>query len=117
MHPAGEGLSPKFIRRVVWDVLARLDPACIEQLLPARLDRMSRWDALRQIHFPDSWELLKKARQGQGQPVPEAPPPEADDRASTAREALREALRQMGLELPHQQRPARAPAAGPAGPG
>lgn len=63
VHPAGEGVSAKFIRRVVWDVLTRMDPASIEQLLPAKLDRMSRWDALRQIHFPDSWETLQKARQ------------------------------------------------------
>ena len=62
VHPAGEGVSPKLIRRLVWDVLNRLDSRSIEQLLPSRLDRMNRWDAIRQIHFPDSWESLEKAR-------------------------------------------------------
>src|SRR5215207_6414670 len=62
IHPAGEGVSARFIRRVVWDVLAKVDPAEVEQLLPSRLDRTSRWEAVRQIHFPDSWEALEKAR-------------------------------------------------------
>jgi ATP-dependent DNA helicase RecG len=62
VHPAGEGISARVLRRVVWDVLARVNPSEIEQLLPARLDRMSRWEALRQIHFPDSWETLAQAR-------------------------------------------------------
>jgi ATP-dependent DNA helicase RecG len=62
VHPAGEGVPARFIRRVVWDVLAKVDPAEVEQLLPARLDRTSRAEAFRQIHFPDSWEALEKAR-------------------------------------------------------
>jgi ATP-dependent DNA helicase RecG len=62
VHPAGEGASARVIRRLVWDVLEKVKPADVGQLLPTGLDRMSRWEAFRQIHFPDSLEALEKAR-------------------------------------------------------
>jgi ATP-dependent DNA helicase RecG len=63
IHPATEGLSPKLLRRLIWDVLGKVDPKSVEQLLPDRLHKMQRSSALRQIHFPDSWGDLEKARQ------------------------------------------------------
>jgi ATP-dependent DNA helicase RecG len=63
IHPATEGLSPKLLRRLVWDVLGKVDSKSIEQLLPGTLHKMQRSNALRQIHFPDSWADLEKARQ------------------------------------------------------
>ena len=62
IHRATEGLSPRVLRRLVWDVLALLDPEAIEPLLPTTLDSTPREWALRQIHFPDSMDSLKKAR-------------------------------------------------------
>jgi ATP-dependent DNA helicase RecG len=62
VHRSTEGLSPRVLRRLIWDVLARLDFQSVEQLLPANLDGAARGWALRQIHFPDSTESLGKAR-------------------------------------------------------
>jgi ATP-dependent DNA helicase RecG len=62
IHRTTEGLSPRVLRRLIWDVLARLDSQTVEPLLPANLDAAARGWALRQIHFPDSNEALMKAR-------------------------------------------------------
>ncbi len=62
IHGATEGLSPRILRKIIWDVLEHLEADEIPPLLPPSLDRMLRADALRQIHFPDSMEHLEKAR-------------------------------------------------------
>ncbi len=62
IHAATEGLSPRLIRRIIWDVLERLEDDVVEQLVPAALDKMPRVWALRQMHFPKSWDELAKAR-------------------------------------------------------
>ncbi len=62
IHAATEGLSPRVLRRIVWDVLERLEDDVIEQLVPPALDKMPRAWALRQMHFPKSWDDLAKAR-------------------------------------------------------
>src|SRR5207244_3307844 len=62
IHRATEGLSPRVLRRIVWDVLASIDEANVEALVPTTLDATPRAWALRQIHFPESWEAKEKAR-------------------------------------------------------
>ena len=62
IHRATEGVSPRVLRRTIWDVLALLDDAGVGTLLPASLDSMSRAEALRRIHFPGSWDELQKAK-------------------------------------------------------
>lgn len=62
IHRATEGLSPRVMRRLIWDVLEQLDKSPGEPLVPASLDATPRTWALRQIHFPDSMETLEKAR-------------------------------------------------------
>ena len=62
IHGATEGLTPRLIRRIVWDVLERLEDEAVEQLVPPVLDRTPRSWALRQMHFPKSWADLAKAR-------------------------------------------------------
>ncbi len=62
IHGATEGLSPRVMRRLIWDALERLDRSSIEPLIPTSLDSTPRAWALRQIHFPDSFEDLAKAR-------------------------------------------------------
>ncbi len=62
VHPATEGLSPKLLRALVWEGLQRLGGDEMGDFLPGRLDSMSRGEALRQIHFPEAWETLEKAR-------------------------------------------------------
>jgi len=62
IHAATEGLTPRVLRRIVWDVLERLEDDVVAQLVPPALDRMPRAWALRQMHFPKSWDDLAKAR-------------------------------------------------------
>ncbi len=62
VHPATEGLTPKMMRSLVWDGLQSLSPAAVSTRLPPGLAGTSRCEALRQIHFPDNWESLEKAR-------------------------------------------------------
>ncbi len=62
IHRATEGLSTRVLRRIIWDVLERLEAEEVPALLPETLDPMLRADALRQIHFPDSWERKEQAR-------------------------------------------------------
>ena len=62
IHRATEGLSPRVLRQLVWDVLEMLCDDEVEPHIPAALDATPRARALRQIHFPDSRETLAKAR-------------------------------------------------------
>jgi RecG-like helicase/REP element-mobilizing transposase RayT len=62
VHRATEGLSPRVMRRLIWDVLEQLQDDTVEELVPPALDATPRVWALRQIHFPDSFETLAKAR-------------------------------------------------------
>ena len=62
VHAATEGLTPRVLRRIVWDVLERLEDDTVEQLVPPALDAYPRAWAFRQIHFPKSWDDLAKAR-------------------------------------------------------
>jgi RecG-like helicase/REP element-mobilizing transposase RayT len=62
VHRATEGLSPRMMRRIVWDVLEQLQDDTVATLLPATLDATPRARALRQIHFPDSLGTLAQAR-------------------------------------------------------
>ncbi|MEQ1859034.1 MAG: ATP-dependent DNA helicase RecG [Chthoniobacteraceae bacterium] len=62
IHRATEGVSARVMRRAAWDALARLDDAAIETIVPPKLDPHPRAWALRQIHFPDDFAALDKAR-------------------------------------------------------
>lgn len=62
IHRATEGLSTRVLRKLIWDALQQLTAADAPNLIPPALDRMSRLEALRQIHFPDSSETLAAAR-------------------------------------------------------
>ena len=62
IHRATEGLTPRMIRQLVWDLLEKVNGQSEEALLPGSLDATSRMWALRQIHFPDSGESLEVAR-------------------------------------------------------
>ena len=62
IHRATEGLSPRVMRRLIWDVLEALEDDTVEPLIPSSLDKTDLAWALRQIHFPASFESLEKAR-------------------------------------------------------
>jgi ATP-dependent DNA helicase RecG len=62
VHRATEGLPARALRELIYSTLALLTPAASPSLIPPALEDMPRAEALRQIHFPDSWEALEKAR-------------------------------------------------------
>ena len=62
IHAATEGLTPRVIRRIIWDVLERLEDETVGQLVPPALDARPRSWAIRQMHFPKSWDDLARAR-------------------------------------------------------
>lgn len=62
IHRATEGLSTRIIRSLIWEALRHVEALQIPVLLPASLDALPRIEALRQIHFPSSFEALAAAR-------------------------------------------------------
>jgi len=62
VHRATEGLSPRLLRKLIWDALRQIDPADFPTLLPSSLYQRDRVEMLRQIHFPDTHESLEEAR-------------------------------------------------------
>ena len=59
VHPAGDGVSPRLLRTLIFQALAKTDLTAVPSLLPT-----SRVAALRDIHFPATFEDLENARQG-----------------------------------------------------
>ncbi len=62
IHRATEGLSTRMLRWLISEALLRLTDPSLPSLIPASLNDTPRLEALRQIHFPDSFEALRKAR-------------------------------------------------------
>jgi ATP-dependent DNA helicase RecG len=58
VHPAGDGVSPRLLRALVFQALGNTDLAAVPSLLPT-----SCVAALRDIHFPLTFEHLENARQ------------------------------------------------------
>ena len=58
VHPAGDSVSPRLLRALIFQALAETDLSAVPSLLPA-----SRVAALRDIHFPATFEHLENARQ------------------------------------------------------
>src|SRR5213082_3251392 len=63
IYPATEGLSQRMLRIIIYRLLQDLDTAPIEPLLPEDLKDGDRAEAIRAIHFPESWESLTAARE------------------------------------------------------
>ena len=57
MHPAGDGVPPRLLRTLIFQALEQTDLAALPRLLPA-----SDAEALRDIHFPATFEQLEVAR-------------------------------------------------------
>jgi REP element-mobilizing transposase RayT len=58
VHPAGDGVSPRLLRAFIFQALAKTDLNAVPSLLET-----SRVAALRDIHFPPTFEHLEAARQ------------------------------------------------------
>ena len=63
IYPATEGVSQRLLRSILYRVLRELSDEPLETPAPARLVRGERREALRAIHFPETWDELKEARQ------------------------------------------------------
>src|SRR5713226_1669392 len=63
IYPATEGLSQRALRRMIYRLLQELDTEPIEPLLPENLKNGDRGEAIRAIHFPETWQSLNAARE------------------------------------------------------
>jgi len=63
IYPATEGLSQRVLRGIIYRLLQDLDTAPIEPLLPKNLKNGDRGEAIRAIHFPETWQSLAAARE------------------------------------------------------
>src|SRR5262245_12570117 len=62
IYPATEGLSQRILRRIIYRLLQELDTEPIEPLLPKNLTNGDRGEAIRAIHFPETWQARDAAR-------------------------------------------------------
>jgi ATP-dependent DNA helicase RecG len=63
IYPATEGLSQRGLRSIIYRLLNEIADEPLETLGPSDLVRGERCDAIRGIHFPESWEALDAARE------------------------------------------------------
>src|SRR5918996_1266672 len=65
IYPATEGLSQRVLRSIIYRLLNEISPARAgwKILLPAELASDETRDAIRAIHFPESWEARDAARE------------------------------------------------------
>lgn len=67
IYPQTEGISSRWLRARINDVIAEIEKQeGIQDFLPTKLrekyNHLPLWKSLKQIHFPDNFELLKQAR-------------------------------------------------------
>ena len=62
IYPATEGLTQRVLRGIIYRLLQELDTEPIEPLLPKNLKNGDRGEAIRAIHFPETWEAQRAAR-------------------------------------------------------
>lgn len=63
IYPATEGLSQRVLRSIIYRLLQELETGPIEPLLPKNLKNGDRGEAIRAIHFPETWQSLAAARE------------------------------------------------------
>jgi ATP-dependent DNA helicase RecG len=63
IYPATEGLSQRVLRSIIHRLLSELSDEPLETLAPAGLVPGERRQAIRTIHFPESWEARDAARE------------------------------------------------------
>src|SRR6266536_2000854 len=63
IYPGTEGLSQRVLRSIIYRLLNEIFSAPLETLLPADLATGERGDAIRAIHFPETWEARDAARE------------------------------------------------------
>ena len=63
IYPATEGVSQRLLRSIIYRLLQELDTSGIEPLLPKSLKNGDRAEAIRAIHFPETWQARDSARE------------------------------------------------------
>ena len=63
IYPGTEGLSQRVLRGIIYRVLQQTAGAPEEPIAPSSLVRDKRSDAIRAIHFPETWEARDAARE------------------------------------------------------
>ena len=63
IYPGTEGLSQRVLRSILYRLLNEISSAPLETLLPTDLRTGERGEAIRVIHFPESWEARDAARE------------------------------------------------------
>lgn len=63
IYPATEGLSQRVLRSIIYRLLSELSDEPLQTLAPAGLVHGERRNAIRAIHFPESWEARDAARE------------------------------------------------------
>ncbi|PYI83383.1 MAG: hypothetical protein DMF21_09210 [Verrucomicrobia bacterium] len=63
IYPATEGLSQRVLRSTIYRALNEISGAVLETIAPSGLVHATRRDAIRAIHFPESWEARDTARE------------------------------------------------------
>jgi len=63
IYPATEGVSQRLLRSIIHRILDELDTEPIEPLLPKTLKNGDRAEAIRAIHFPETWQARDAARE------------------------------------------------------
>src|SRR5262249_46939872 len=63
IYPATEGLPQRALRGIIYRVLHELPSAGLETNAPGTLVRGTRSEAIRAIHFPETWEARDAARE------------------------------------------------------
>src|SRR3954449_12355688 len=62
IYPATEGVSQRLLRGIIHRILRELSEEPLETLAPKNLVKGQRRDALRAVHFPETWDDLKEAK-------------------------------------------------------
>jgi len=63
IYPATEGLSQRALRSIIYRLLNEISDEPLETLVPSGLVHRERSDAIRAIHFPETWEARDAARE------------------------------------------------------
>jgi ATP-dependent DNA helicase RecG len=63
IYPATEGLSQRALRSIIYRLLKELSGDSLETLAPDNLVHGERREAIRAIHFPESWKARDVARE------------------------------------------------------
>jgi ATP-dependent DNA helicase RecG len=63
IYPATEGISQRVLRSIIYRLLNEISDQPVETLVPRDVVPGERHDAIRAIHFPESWEARDAARE------------------------------------------------------